>query len=177
LELPALIKFAMLATVIIGSFVKLVMLFFFVPSAIISGKRINEVFKTKNTIFSNEQVGKKNIMGMVEFRNVSFKFHNAAEYTIKGISFTIAKGQTLAIIGSTGSGKTAIVNLIPRLYDSNEGLISVDGVDIKKYNVRKLRDKIGFIPQKNFLFNASVKENIAYGISDKEDKVDIKKIK
>jgi ATP-binding cassette subfamily B protein len=153
------------------------MLFFFIPSAIISGKRINAVFNTKNTILSSTQDGKKNLKGLLEFKDVSFKFDGASESTISNINFTVNKGETLAIIGSTGSGKTTIINLIPRLFDSSNGTISVDGVDIKKYNTEKLRDKIGFIPQKNFLFNTSIKENIGYGINDKVEKVDIKKIK
>ena len=163
---------------IIISFLVLASIFVMVPRAQVSAKRINEVLKTEPTIkngaIKGEDLSEK---GTIEFKNVSFKYPGAEEYMLKDISFKANQGDTIAIVGSTGSGKTTLVNLIPRLYDSSEGAIYIDGVDVKEFKQSALRNKIGYVPQRPIMFDGSVLSNIAYGDNgeEKKDKSYLKK--
>lgn len=164
-----MITFSSYAMQIIISFLVLAGVFVIVPRAQVSAKRINEVLKTKPTIKNGTIKGEDlSEEGTVEFRNVSFKYPGAQDYMLKDISFKANKGDTVAIIGSTGSGKSTLVNLIPRLYDSSEGAIFVDGVDVKEYKQSALRNKIGYVPQKAVMFDGSVLANISYGDNGKK---------
>ena len=164
-----MITFSSYAMQIIISFLVLAGVFVIVPRAQVSAKRINEVLKTKPTI-QNGTIKGDNLSeeGTVEFRNVSFKYPGAQDYMLKDISFKANKGDTVAIIGSTGSGKSTLVNLIPRLYDSSEGTIFVDGVDVKEYKQSALRNKIGYVPQKAVMFDGSILANVSYGDNGKK---------
>jgi ABC-type multidrug transport system fused ATPase/permease subunit len=165
----------MLANVIIFAFVRSIMLIFFIPNAIISGKRINELFKLKPGIKSGKgKTINKNAKYVVEFENVNFKFtQTAPEDTIKNISFKLKQGETLAIIGATGSGKSIITKLIPRLFNPTNGKIKYYDKDIETYDLNFLRDSIGYVPQKTFLFNKSIKDNVSYGITKKMKQTEI----
>ena len=159
-----MITFSSYAMQIIISFLVLAGIFVIVPRAQVSAKRINEVLKTKPTIKNGSIKGDDlSEKGTVEFKNVSFKYPGAQDYMLKDISFKANKGDTVAIIGSTGSGKSTLVNLIPRLYDSSEGVIYVDGIDVKDYKQSSLRNKIGYVPQKAIMFDGTVLANVAYG--------------
>ena len=166
-----MIVFSSYAMQIIISFLVLASIFVMVPRAQVSAKRINEVLKTEPTIkngtIKGEDLSEK---GTIEFKNVSFKYPGAEEYMLKDISFKANQGDTIAIVGSTGSGKTTLVNLIPRLYDSSEGAIYVDGVDVKEFKQSALRNKIGYVPQRPIMFDGSVLSNIAYGDNGEEKK-------
>ena len=150
---------------VIMSFLMLAVIFMMIPRAQISAKRINEVLDEENDVVDGTFDGKTKEKGTVEFKNVSFKYPDADENLITNISFKVNKGETVAFIGSTGSGKSTLINLIPRFYDATEGEILVDGVNVKDYTLNALHNKIGYIPQKAVMFNGSVKENIAYGKS------------
>lgn len=108
-----------------------------------------------------------NVQGQIEFRNVSFKYPDAGDYVLENISFTAEAGQTVAIIGSTGSGKSTLINLVPRFYDVTEGEVLVDGVNVKKYTQKVLRNKLGYVSQRAVLFSGSVKSNVMYGDNGK----------
>ena len=153
---------------VIMSFLILAFIFMMVPRAQISAKRINEVLDEENSIKDGEFNGKTDEVGTVEFKNVAFKYPDADENVIEGISFKVNKGETVAFIGSTGSGKSTLINLIPRFYDVTEGEILIDGVNIKNYKEEALHNKIGYIPQKAVLFTGTVKENIIYGDNGKK---------
>jgi ATP-binding cassette subfamily B protein len=153
---------------VIMSFLVLAFIFMMVPRAQISAKRINEVLDEENSIKDGEFNGKTDEVGTVEFKNVAFKYPDADENVIEGISFKVNKGETVAFIGSTGSGKSTLINLIPRFYDVTEGEILIDGVNIKNYKEEALHNKIGYIPQKAVLFTGTVKENIIYGDNGKK---------
>lgn len=148
---------------VIMSFLMLAMIFMMWPRAQVSAKRINEVLeeevKIKDGKFSKETEEK----GTVEFRNVSFKYPDADEYILKNISFKVNMGETIAFIGSTGSGKSTLINLVPRFYDATEGQVLVDGIDVKDYNRVALNNKIGYVPQKAVMFSGTIKENVSYG--------------
>lgn len=164
-----MIVFSSYAMQIIISFLVLAGIFMILPRAQVSAKRINEVLETIPTIKSGTVKGEDlSEEGTVEFRNVSFKYPGAQEYMLKDISFKAKKGDTVAIIGSTGSGKSTLVNLIPRLYDSSEGVIYVDGVDVKDYKQSSLRNKIGYVPQKAVMFDGTVLSNTTYGDNGQE---------
>ena len=155
------------------SFLMLAMIFVMYPRASVSVERIMEVIDTKTKITDGEFLGNTKLMGEVEFKNVSFKYPDADEYILKNISFKAKKGDTLALIGSTGSGKSTIVNLIMRFYDATEGEILIDGKNIKEYKLDALYKKIGYVPQRAVMFNGSVKYNISYGdkkVSEKDMK-------
>ncbi len=156
-------SFMTLASQIIMSFVMLMMLFILWPRAIVSAKRINEVMDLDSSIKDIDQPKKMVTSGEIEFKNVSFKYPSSDGYMIKNISFTAHKGETVAFIGATGSGKTTIINLIPRLYDASEGEVIVNGVNVKELSQKELRSKIGYVPQKGFLFKGSIKENVSLG--------------
>ena len=148
---------------VIMSFVMLIAIFIMFPRAQVSATRINEVLNTKNSIIEGDGTSEPIKTGEVQFVNVGFKYPDAEDYVLHGISFKAEKGQTIAFIGSTGSGKSTLINLVPRLYDATEGQVIVDGVNVKDYTQEQLNDKIGYISQKAVLFNGSVKENILLG--------------
>ncbi len=151
------------------SFMMLVMLFILMPRATVSAKRINEVLDTKPTIVAGTLTeGKPGLAGEVEFKNVSFKYPDAAEYVLQDVSFSVKKGETIAFIGSTGSGKSTLINLIPRFFDATDGQVLIDGVNVKDYDGESLYSKIGYVPQKAVLFRGSVSSNVAYGENGKE---------
>ena len=168
-----MVVFSSYAMQVIMSFLMLAMIFVMYPRASVSVERIMEVIDTKTKITDGEFLGNTKLMGEVEFKNVSFKYPDADEYILKNISFKAKKGDTLAIIGSTGSGKSTIVNLIMRFYDATEGEILIDGKNIKEYKLDALYKKIGYVPQRAVMFNGSVKYNISYGdkkVSEKDMK-------
>ena len=155
---------------VIMSFLMLTMIFMIMPRARVSANRINEVLESKITI-KDGKIDKKQTdeEGTVEFKNVSFKYPDADEYLLKNISFKANKGEIVAFIGSTGSGKSTLINLIPRFYDVTEGEILVDGINIKDYKLNTLHNIIGYVSQKAFMFTGSVKENIKFGDNGKKE--------
>lgn len=163
-----MVVFSSYAMQIIMAFLMLAMIFMMLPRAQVSAKRINEVLDTPlsiedGAITENNQEEK----GTVEFKNVSFKYPDAEEYLLKNISFKAKQGETVAFIGSTGSGKSSLINLVPRFYDATDGEVLVDGVNVKDYCQETLRDKIGYVPQKAVIFDGSIKENVSYGDNGK----------
>ena len=148
---------------VIISFLMLTFIFMILPRARVSANRINEVLDENITVESGSFDGKTKETGTVEFKNVSFKYPDADEYVLKDISFKVNKGETIAFIGSTGSGKSTLINLVPRLYDVTDGEILVDGVNVKEYQLSALNNKIGYIPQTAVMFTGSVFENVSYG--------------
>lgn len=153
---------------VIMSFLMLALIFMMWPRAEISAKRINEVLDEEIAIKNGTFKGDTKEKGTVEFKNVSFKYPDADEYLLKDISFTAKKGETVAFIGSTGSGKSTLINLIPRFYDVTDGEVLVDGVDVKEYDEAHLHNKIGYISQKAIMFTGTVSENVAYGDNGRE---------
>ena len=160
---------------VIISFLLLSMIFMILPRANVSAKRINEVLEEEVSIKSGTFSKETEEKGTVEFKNVSFKYPDADEYLLKNISFKVNKGETIAFIGSTGSGKSTLINLVPRLYDATDGEVLVDGINVKKYKLEALNNKIGYIPQKAVMFTGTIEENITYGDNGK-DKPNIEKI-
>lgn len=161
--------FSMYGIQIVMAFMMLVMTFMMMPRASVAGKRINEVLDTVPSI-KNGMVneGKKGVVGEVTFNHVSFRYPDAEEYVLHDISFTAKKGETIAFIGSTGSGKSTIINLIPRFYDVTEGEVFIDGVNVKEYNEQALRNKIAYVSQKATLFSGTISSNIAFGDNGKK---------
>ena len=158
------VVFSTYATYVVMSFMMLVMIFMMLPAAQVSAERINEVLERDVNIKEGSvSVGREH--GTVEFKNVSFRYPHASEDELSNISFKINKGQTLAIIGATGSGKTTLISLIPRFYDATEGEVLVDGVNVKNYKFDTLYDKLGYVTQKAVLFAGSVRENVFFGES------------
>lgn len=163
-----MVVFSSYAMQVIMSFLMLAMIFMMSPRAQVSANRINEVLDTDITIKDgNINTNKTNEVGTVEFKNVSFKYPDADEYLLKNISFKANKGETVAFMGSTGSGKSTLINLVPRFYDATEGEVLVDGVNVKDYTQEFLHNKIGYVPQKAVMFNGTVNSNIAYGDNGK----------
>ena len=158
--------FSSYAIQVVMSFVMLVMIFFMLPRAQVSARRINEVLHTKPTILSGEGTDKPIKVGEIQFVNVGFKYPDAEEYVLHNINFKAEKGQVVAFIGSTGSGKSTLINLVPRIYDATEGQVIVDGVNVKDYTVEQLNNKIGYISQKAILFSGTVESNITMGTKD-----------
>lgn len=158
------VVFSTYATYVVMSFMMLVMIFMMLPAAQVSAERINEVLERDVNIKEGSvSVGREH--GTVEFKNVSFRYPHASEDELSNISFKINKGQTLAIIGATGSGKTTLISLIPRFYDATEGEVLVDGVNVKNYKFDTLYDKLGYVTQKAVLFAGSIRENVFFGES------------
>ena len=153
---------------VIISFLMLTMIFMVLPRAQVSANRINEVLDEEISIKSGNFNGEVKEIGTIEFKNVSFKYPDADEYLLKNISFKVNKGETIAFIGSTGSGKSTLINLVPRLYDVTDGEVLVDGINVKEYNLELLNNKIGYIPQTSVMFTGTVKDNVAYGDNGKE---------
>lgn len=148
---------------VIMSFLMLAMIFMMWPRAQISARRINEILGCDISIEDGHNDIKPTEVGTVEFKNVSFKYPDADEYLLRNISFKVNKGETIAFIGSTGSGKSSLINLVPRFYDATDGEVLVDGVNVKNYSLEELHNKLGYIPQKAVMFTGTVKSNVAYG--------------
>lgn len=170
-----MIVFSSYAMQVIMSFLMLAMIFMMLPRAQVSAKRINEVLDKKVKLKEGNITSSKET-GTITFKNVSFKYPKAEEYVLKDISFDIKKGETVAFIGSTGSGKSTLINLIPRFYDVTEGEILVDNINVKDYKEEVLNDKIGYIPQKAVIFSGTINSNIGFGKVNGK-KVSLKKIK
>lgn len=159
-----MVVFMQYAMQVIMAFLMLVMIFVMLPRVTVSAGRVNEVLDTKARIVDGKETqGKSGMKGEIEFRDVSFRYPDADGDAIHHISFTAHHGQTVALIGATGCGKSSIINLIPRLYDATSGQVLVDGVDVRDYTQDALRSKIGFVPQKAFLFSGTVSSNVGYG--------------
>jgi ATP-binding cassette, subfamily B, multidrug efflux pump len=163
-----MVVFSSYAMQIVMAFMMVSMIFIMMPRASVSAKRIMEVLNTESKILDgHEMEGKNGATGEIEFRNVSFQYPNAEEPILRNISFTAKKGETVAFIGSTGSGKTSVINLIPRFYDATEGEVLVDGVNVKNYTQEALHNKIGYVPQRAVLFSGTVESNVSYGNNGK----------
>ena len=158
------VVFSTYATYVVMSFMMLVMIFMMLPAAQVSAERINEVLE-RDVNIKEGSVSEGREQGTVEFKNVSFRYPHASEDELSNISFKINKGQTLAIIGATGSGKTTLISLIPRFYDATEGEVLVDGINVKNYKFDTLYDKLGYVTQKAVLFAGSIRENVFFGES------------
>lgn len=157
-----MVVFTSYAMQVISSFLMLAMIFIMYPRASISADRINEVLDTKCKI-KDGKISEGKTKGKVEFKNVSFKYSDSDEYVLKDVSFTAEPGMTVAIIGSTGSGKSTLINLITRFYDVSEGSVLVDDVDVREYKLSSLYDKLGYVSQKAILFSGSIKDNVSFG--------------
>ena len=165
-----MVVFMQYAMQVIMAFLMLVMIFVMLPRVTVSAGRVNEVLDTKARIVDGKETqGKPGMKGEIEFRDVSFRYPDADGDAIHHISFTAHHGQTVALIGATGCGKSSIINLIPRLYDATSGQVLVDGVDVRDYTQDALRSKIGFVPQKAFLFSGTVSSNVGYGEDNASD--------
>jgi ATP-binding cassette subfamily B protein len=165
-----MVVFSQYAMQVIMSFMMLLMMFVMLPRASVSAKRINEVLDTDPKIKDGElSEGKPEEAGEVTFNHVSFKYPDAGGSVLEDISFTAKKGETVAFIGSTGSGKSTLINLIPRFYDATEGEVLVDGVNVKNYKLESLLNKIGYVSQKAVLFKGTVNSNVAYGENGGEE--------
>lgn len=160
--------FSQYAMMVIMAFMMLNMIFIMGPRSMVAAKRINEVIDTKSSVVDGKGVEHTDKAGEIEFRNVSFKYPDAADYVLRDITFTAKKGETVAIIGSTGCGKSTMINLIPRFYDATEGEVLVDGVNVKEYTLEQLHNKIGYVPQRAVLFSGTVNTNVAMGSNGTE---------
>ena len=157
-----MVVFSAYAMQVVMAFMMLSMIFIIYPRASVSAKRINEVLETTTSIKEgNKEHGEET--GTIEFKNVSFKYPDAESYVLKDINFKAKKGETIAFIGRTGSGKSTVINLIPRLYDVTEGEVLVDNINVKEYKEQSLNDKIGYISQKAIMFKGSINDNVAFG--------------
>ena len=171
MQVGDMMAFMQYAMQIIMSFLMISMISIMLPRASVSANRISEVLYTDLSIKNNGTTEfKKDKKGIVEYKNVSFKYPGAEDYVIEDISFTAKPGETTAIIGSTGSGKSTLINLIPRFYDVTKGSITFDGVDIRDVDQKKLRNKIGYVPQKGVLFSGTIESNLKYGMENASDK-------
>ncbi|MFO0703222.1 MAG: ABC transporter ATP-binding protein [Patescibacteria group bacterium] len=170
LQTGSMFAFLQYAIQILFSLLMVAMMFVMIPRAEASAKRINKIFDMEPEIIDKNNLKPKEMHGYVEFQNVTFSYHGAEAPAISNISFKATPGQVTAIIGSTGSGKSTLVNLVPRFYDTSSGKVLVDGVDTRDMTQHELRSKIGFIPQKAILFSGSIKDNLRYGKEDATDK-------
>ena len=168
-----MVVFSNYSVQVIMSFLLMSMVFVLWPRADVSAQRIMEVLDTEPIVENGTKtaadVAKTGQRGTVEFRNVSFTYPDSREAMLEGINFTAEQGQTVAFIGSTGSGKSSLINLVPRFYDTSQGQVLVDGVDVRDYDLKALRDKIGYVPQQSFLFKGTIASNVAYGDTDRDD--------
>jgi ATP-binding cassette subfamily B protein len=158
-----MVVFSSYAMQVIMSFLMLAIIFIMYPRAAVSADRISEVINTESKVKDGKGVSKTNEVGTVEFKDVSFKYPDSEEYVLEHISFKANKGETIAFIGSTGSGKSTLINLVPRFYDVSSGSILIDGIDVKDYKLNELHNKLGYVPQRAVMFNASIKDNVSYG--------------
>lgn len=171
-----MVVFSSYSIQIVFSFMMLTMIFIMLPRAEVSAKRINEVINTELSITDgNASFADTTLKGVVEFKKVAFKYPDAEDYILKDVSFKATQGETIAFIGSTGSGKSTLINLIPRFYDVTEGEILVDGINVKDYTQYDLHNKIGYVPQKAVLFTGTVKSNVAYGATGNATEGEIEK--
>ena len=157
------VAFTQYGTHILMSFMFLSMVIVMLPRGIVSAKRVNEILKTQSKIIEGNFDGQTEEKGKLEFKNVSFRYPDAEMNVLENINFTVNKGETIAFIGSTGSGKSTLVNLIPRFFDATFGEVLIDGVNVKEYTHKALNAKLGFVPQKGILFSGTVEENVKYG--------------
>ena len=163
-----MVVFLSYAMQVVMSFMMLVMIFVILPRASVAAKRILEVLDTNIRIKEGTKNGDEaKVQGEVEFKNVSFRYPDASEDVIQNISFKVKKGQTVAFIGSTGCGKSTVINLIPRFYDVTDGEVLVDGINVKEYKQKELRNKIGYVSQKAILFSGDITSNVNYGDNGK----------
>lgn len=169
IDFEVLSEFTQYAMQIIMAFMMVSMLMVLVPRAMVSAQRIKQVLNSKSSIIDGSGDFQTTEVGTIEFKNVSFMYPGADDYVLKNISFKAQKGQTVAFIGSTGSGKSTLINLVPRFYDCTEGEVLVDGVNVKEYKLKDLHDKIGYVPQKGILFSGTIEENIKYGNQNATD--------
>ncbi len=175
-EFSNMIVFSSYAVQVIMAFIMLIMIFMILPRATVAAKRIEEVINTEPTVTDGNLTNTSDAKGEISFENVSFKYPDSGDYVLRDISFTAKTGETVAFIGSTGSGKTTLVNLIPRFYDVSEGTVKVDGMDVKDYTLTDLRRKIGYVPQRAVMFNQTIEENVKYGDThDERTEEDVKK--
>lgn len=165
-----MVVFSSYAMQVIMSFLMLAMIFIMYPRASVSADRINEVLETETKIKDGKFSGKTKKEGEVEFKNVSFMYPDSQEYVLKDISFTAKKGEVVAFIGSTGSGKSTLINLVPRFYDATRGEVLIDGINVKDYKLETLHNKLGYVPQRAVMFGGSVNYNVAYGENGKGKK-------
>lgn len=170
-----MVVFSSYAMQVISAFMMIAMIFFMLPRAMVSLKRIKEVLNTSPEIVGGNFNGDSLETGTIEFDNVSFKYPDAQEYVLENINFKVNKGETVAFIGSTGSGKSTLINLIPRFYDATSGSVKVDGVDVKEYDLSSLNNKMGYISQKPTIFTGTIESNVALGTA-KDGKAQISDI-
>lgn len=164
-DYPTIATFGQYSMHVIMSFMFITLMFITIPRGLVSLRRINEILETE-VVINDGNINKSDSQGTIEFRNVTFKYPDADECVLEDISFKVEKGQTVAFIGSTGSGKSTLINLIPRFYDVTSGQVLVDGIDVKAYNLEHLRDKLGYVPQKANLFSGDIESNMK--LSNKE---------
>ena len=169
IEYASLAIFSQYSMHVVMSFMVISFTITMIPRSFVSAKRINEVLDKTIRIRDGHGVKETEEVGTVEFKNVSFKYPGAEEYVVEGVSFRAEKGETVAFIGSTGSGKSTIINLIPRFYDVTSGKVFVDGVNVKDYKLEDLKNKMGYVPQKGMLFSGTIESNIRYGKEDATD--------
>jgi ATP-binding cassette subfamily B protein len=176
LQIGSMIAFMQYAVQIIMAFLMVSLVFIMLPRATVSAERIADVIETPTAINDPEKAKeyRQGIRGQVEFKDVCFRYPGAEDYVLKDISFTSRLGQTTAFVGSTGSGKSTLINLIPRFYDVSEGAILVDGVDVREVTQHDLRDKIGYVPQRSLLFSGTIASNLKYG-NEEASQADIEK--
>ncbi|MCL2559061.1 MAG: ABC transporter ATP-binding protein/permease [Turicibacter sp.] len=166
----SMVVFSNYGVQVIMSFMMLTMIFFMLPRSAVSANRINEVLETEPTIVDGARTeGLEGVKGEVTFKNVSFKYPDANEYVLEGINFTVKQGETIAFIGSTGSGKSTLINLIPRFFEATDGEILVNGVNVRDYTIESLNNKIGYVSQKAVLFRGDVTSNVALGDNGKKE--------
>ena len=165
-----MVVFSSYALQVIMSFLMLAMIFMVLPRAQVSASRINEVLDKEVSIKEGDFDGETEEKGTIEFKNVSFKYPDAEDYLLRNISFKVNQGETIAFIGSTGSGKSTLINLVPRFYDATDGEILIDGINIKEYKEKELNNKIGYVPQKAVMFDGTVSSNVSYGDNGKDNK-------
>ena len=159
-----MVVFSSYAMQVVAAFMMLVMIYIIWPRVSVSGKRVLEVLETKPTITDGtRQTGLPGREGEVEFRDVSFRYPDAAENVLEHVSFRAKKGQTVAFIGATGSGKSSLINLVPRFYDATQGQVLVDGVDVREYTLEALHQKLGYVPQRAVMFSGTIASNVTYG--------------
>lgn len=163
-----MVVFSSYAMQVISSFLMLAFIFILYPRAEVSANRINEVLDTDSSILDGSVTKHNDVKGKIEFKHVSFKYPDSEEYMLEDISFKAKKGDTVAFIGSTGSGKSTLINLVPRFYDVTSGEILIDDINVKDYNLETLHEKIGYVPQKAVIFNDSIMNNILYGDAGKK---------